>query len=678
MIRCIVIGIAVNLLSVLGFGTVQGAEKIDVDLSIIDHSTNPCEDFYQFACGGWLQKTEIPSDRAMWSRSFSTIDLNNQEILKAILTDYSRGGGSPSNPHSGLLGDFYSSCMNEQNIEAKSLGELQNKINDIDLLKDIRSLAPLLAQLHRRGVQAFFEFGQEQDAKNSSLVIGVADQGGLGLPDRDFYLKDESKMSQIRQLYREHIKRVFKLLDLPRPDSAPDTILSVETALAKVSMSRVDRRKPEQVYHRLDRKGLIQRVPDFDWAVYLKNLDPHATDELQAINVVSPEFFTGLNQLLKTVSLDEVKTYLKWHFVSAYWEALPKRLVEEHFQFVSNALTGQKKLEERWKRCVRLADRSVGFALGRAFVEVAYGKSGKEQSQNMIHDIENQFRRDLKSLKWMDESTRLQADLKLSKVNNKVGYPNQWRSYQGLIADRNSFLETLIAAQEFDTHYELSKIGKPVDPHEWQMTPSTVNAYYDAQRNEMVFPAGILQYPFFSPLAPDWLNYGAMGLVMGHELTHGYDDAGRHFDAHGNLRNWWSKKVLAEFEVRTACVVNEYNAFEVFPGVHVNGELTLGENIADQGGMRLAYYAWKKLQKENLTLKAAEEYSADQKFFLAFAQSWCQKEQEQYTRTRITVDPHSPSRFRVNGVVSQFEPFASAYSCASGSKMAPTQTCAVW
>jgi predicted metalloendopeptidase len=432
------------------------------------------------------------------------------------------------------------------------------------------------------------------------------------------------------------------------------------------------------VYHRLDRKGLKERLPLFDWDTYLSQLSSSATSNLQAINVVVPEFFTQLNFELNSIHLDDLKIYLKWHLMTAFVEALPKRFVDERFRFSSKAFTGQEKIEERWKRCVRSTNSKIGFALGRSFVEVAYGKSGKEKSQNMIHDVEDQFRRLLKSLKWMDQKTKVEAEAKLSKINNKVGYPKIWRSYDGLQVDRKSFLKNLMIAEDFGIQFELNKIGKPVDLNEWYMTPSTVNAYYDAQMNEMVFPAGILQYPFFNQNSPEWLNYGAMGVVMGHELTHGYDDQGRNYDSKGNLRNWWNQKVLNEFEKKTSCVVEEYSAFEVLPNLRLNGKLTLGENIADQGGMKLAYQAWIKKQGTQTLKSSREDMTPSQLYFLAFAQSWCQKEHEAYTRMRVTIDPHSPSRYRVNGVLSQFEPFSRVYNCSVGSKMAPAKPCEVW
>ncbi len=650
--------------------------KRDIDLTILDSKTNPCDDFYQYACGGWLAHAKIPADRPMWNRSFSTIDQNNRLILDKILKGYAAGKTEPKNPDSALLGDYYASCMDEKAIEKSALPEFKKQLTAIDQIRDLNELAADLALLHRKGVGAFFNFDQTQDSRDSSQVIGVVDQGGLGLPDRDYYLKDDAqsggKMSKIRELYRAHIDRMFELAGEP---PAAKTILAIETALAKASMSRVDRRDPNNTYHRLERQGLIKRAPAFDWNAYLSTLDPETTSKLQAINIAVPDFFTAFDQLLKTTPLAELKTYLKWHLIAASSEALPRRFQEESFHFVSTALSGQKSIEPRWKKCVKLADSQLRFALSRAFVEVAYGKEGKEKSQSLLSQVESRMKSVIDGLAWMDQKTKQGAELKLSQIGNKVGYPSVWRSYEGLKIDRSSFLRNLQAAAAFNTEYELDKIGKPVNKTDWDMSPAIVNAYYNPQLNEMVFPAGILQYPFFNAESPDYLNYGAIGMVMGHELTHGFDDEGRRYDGQGNMKEWWSPSVLADFDQKTACVVKEYDSFEVLPGLHVNGKLTLGENIADQGGIKLAYLAYSKA-KEIQSPEASPEQL--KKLFIAYAQSWCQKEQEPFTRMRITVDPHSPARYRVNGVVSQFEPFAQVFQCKPGTPMAGVHHCEVW
>ncbi len=676
------------VLSTLKSNSASGVENYDVDLSILDQKIEPCDDFYQFACGEWLNKTEIPNDRPKWSRSFSTIEQNNLNIMHTILKNASSLENSTaknenqSNPYIHLLGDFFSACMDEDAIEKNALTEFKEQLDEIDKLQELSGLGNLVSSLNHKGANPLFDFGQEQDAKDSTKVIGYVDQGGLGLPDRDYYLSNEPKMKEIRQLYIEHIENIFKFLGDQQPEFSSAIIMKIETALAKYSMSRVDRRDPNKVYHRLERKGLIALTPSIDWNAYLNNLNNETTPQLKAINVTVPDFFKGLNIILKETSITDLKIYLKWHLITSVSEALPKKFSEERFRFVSTALSGQKSNEDRWKRCVRMTDRYLGFALGRSFVEETYGEESKVIGQKMIHEIEKEFSELFESLDWMNKSTKKAAQKKLAKIANKIGYPEVWKSYEGLKADRSSFLKSLEAAENFNLQYHLNKIGKPVDKNEWHMSPSTVNAYYDSQKNEIVFPAGILQYPFFNRESPDYLNYGAIGLVMGHELTHGFDDQGRQFDGEGNLKNWWNKNILKKFEQKTLCVENQYNKYEVLPGLYINGKLTLGENIADQGGMKISYRAWKAKQpKQSEKINVSgdkKELNRDQKFFIAFAQSWCQKEQIPYTRMRVTVDPHSPSQYRVNGVVSQFPPFAKAFNCPVDSKMAPTNRCEVW
>jgi len=661
----------------MGFGAWAQASpsssqnSFDVDLSIIDKKTAPCDDFYQYACGGWLEKAQIPEDRPMWSRSFSTIDQGNREKLKGILEKYAQGDSKPENPYSKKLGDFYHACVSEDSIEKNSLGELNTELKSIEQLTDVKQLAPLIAKLHLEGADVFFDFGEEQDAKDSTQVIGTVDQGGKGLPDRDYYLKNDPKMREIKKQYLEHVTRVFQLLgeDSSHARSQAQVVLEIESSLAQASLSRVDRRDPLNVYHRLERAGLKTRAPLFGWDEYFNNLNAEETKSLQAINIAVPDFVSEFNSLLKKTSLLNLKTYLSWRLVDAFTEALPARFIQEKFDFVSRALSGQKKIESRWKRCVKATDNQLGFALGRSFVEIAYGEDGKAKSQSMIKNIESAFQALLKKLPWMDESTKREALRKLGKINNKIGYPDHWRNYDALKVDRNSYLKSLISARGFMSQYELSKIGRPVDKNEWQMTPPMVNAYYNSSMNEIVFPAGILQYPFFNRLSPDTSNFGAIGVVMGHELTHGFDDQGRKFNAEGNLTDWWSEKVEQDFVKKAACVEQEYSSFEALPGLFVNGKLTLGENIADQGGMALSYSAWRaSLIREPSSSGVSPNGSGlvpEQKFFLAFAQSWCQKEQEQFTRMRVTT-------------LSQFEPFAKAFGCAPSSKMAPENRCKVW
>ncbi len=681
----------------LGLGIVQAKEKVPVlegiDESIIDRSIQPCNDFYQFACGKWLAEAEIPSDLPAWDRSFMAMREKNRSTLRNILENYSSGKvKEPKNPYAKKLGDYYSACMNEKSIETNSISELNEELRKLDSLSSLNfknQIASLMAQLHLKGINALFDFGDQQDFKDATQVIGVVDQAGLSLPDRDYYLKDDAKTLEIRNLYLKYVQTILEYLGTPPKLAKEDAqkILKIETFLAKNSMARADRRSPFNIYHRLERQGLKERVPLLNWDQYFKE---SGTPEVDAINVAVPEFFVGLNQLFASTeehatqpaiaTLSDLKLYLKWHVISSAIPALPEKFVNENFHFVSQALSGQKKLEARWKRCVSVIDRQMGFALGRSFVEVSYGPEGKVLTEEMIQNVENSFQEELKDLTWMDEATKKQALKKLHAIVNKVGYPDVWRNYDSFEVNRKSYLKTLFEGGVFNSRYHLNKIGKPVDRKDWEMSPPTVNAYYDPSMNEMVFPAGILQPPFFNRNFSMDANYGGIGMVMGHELTHGFDDQGRHYDAVGNLVDWWTPAVAKAFDTRAECVIHEYDGFESLPGLHLNGKLTLGENIADHGGIRLAYRA---LQNYNLkthqkTSSVNSSFTEDQRFFLAFAQSWCSKKQEQLTRMLVTTDPHSPARFRVNGTLSQFSRFGDAFQCKPGTAMAPVNRCVIW
>lgn len=669
-----------------------------VDVTALDTSTAPCEDFYQYACGNWIAKTAIPEDRPQWSRGFAEIDERNINLLRTVLTDYSVGKNPPKNPYRSQLGDYYGVCMDEDKAETASMDSLKEWVRKIDSLKGKDELFPLIGQLHMIGVNALFNFGSEQDFKDPTLTIGATDQGGLGLPDRDYYLKNDPKMLEIQKLYKEHLKKMFQLFGSTQLDAgkASEDIFQLEKALAESSMTRVERRNPANVYHRLEKAGLQKLTPELNWKQYFTALGYPKVEE---INVRTPVFFADLNKLVIATPLDKVKTYLRWHLLHASSSGLGKEFVDQEFQFYSKTLSGQKALSPRWKRCVQSTVNSMGFAVGRSFVDLSYGKSGKEISKKMITDIESAFRGTLDRTKWMDEATLTEAVKKLDRIFNKVGYPDRWRSYEGLKVNRKSYLKNRYEVTTFNSRYELDKIGKPLDRGEWQMPPSMVNAYYDPSLNEMVFPAGILQDPFFDSKASSVANYAGIGMVMGHELTHGFDDEGRKFDSEGRLRDWWSPEVSKEFDKRAECVIKQYDSYEVADGLHVNGKLTAGENIADLGGIKTAYSAWQKTtpgiavaagSPETASFQAPEStpspsftglstpFNENQKFFIHFAQTWCTKTKPEYERMKITVDPHAPPKMRVNGPLADFSEFASTFGCASGTKMNPVNRCTVW
>jgi len=642
-----------------------------VDEGAMDKSVDPCTDFYQYACGSWMKKTPIPEDRARWTRSFSEINERNQARLHDILEKNARGEPDPADPYAQKVGDFYSTCMDEQKAETASLQTLRGELAKVDAVKDAKGLARELARLQARGARAFFGFGSQQDFKDATKVIGGADQGGLGLPDRDYYLKDDAKMKELRALYESHVVEMLKLAGTGEGDAQKQakTVMAIETALARASMDKVDRRDPNKVYHRIERAGLKKAAPHFLWDTYFTEVGAPA---VQAINVVVPEFFTAMDKLIaQPARLNDVKTYLRWKTVEAAAPTLGKAFVEENFR-LTKALTGAKAILPRWKRCVEMTDEALGEALGRSFVTTTLGDEGKAIAKEMIEGIEGAFAGNLAQVDWMDDTARAASQDKLRKINNKVGYPDRWRDYSTMSIGKESLLANVAEAARFETQRDLNKIGKPVDRNEFGMTPPTVNAYYNPSMNEMVFPAGIMQPPFFKTDAPEAANYGGLGMVMGHELTHGFDDQGRQFDGSGNLNEWWSSHVSDAFKERAECVAKQYDGYTAVDDVKLNGHLTLGENIADIGGVKLALAALRQKRGGQLDAKA------EQDFFVAFAQGWCTNQRPEAARLQAQTNPHSTAQWRVNGPVSDNPDFAKAFSCQAGAPMAPQNRCTVW
>lgn len=656
-------------------GTVTtGAPLGSVDESAIDRSVSACDDFYTHACGAWLKSNPIPDDEVSWGRSFSTILEKNESLLHEILERYARGEGLEE-PYAKALGSFYGACMDERQIEEEGASGLKPEMQIIESVKDPKSLTIALADLHARGFNPLFSTSSMQDFKDATKVILAVEQAGLGMPDRDYYLEQDAKRVALRKDYATYITNVFTLLGEKQKgaEEAAKTVLRIETALAKASMSKVDRRDPKKVYHLTPISELAKNVPGVQWDQYFPKVGAGSPTQL---NVAQPDFFKAIGELLKgPFNATEWKTYLKWSVLRRAAGALPQKFVDEDFKWKS-ALSGIAKLPPRWKRCVRITDTAMGEALAQPFVKQTLGAEGKLRTKQIILSIEEAMKENIGSLPWMDAETKAQAVMKLAKINNKVAYPDTWRNYDALVVTRESYLRNRISADQFEFARDLKKIGKPVDRNEWFMSPPTVNAYYEPSLNEMVFPAGILQPPFYSNTLTLPTNYGAIGMVMGHEATHGFDDEGRQFDKDGNLKDWWTARSSAEFDKRAECVTKQFDDYLVLGDQHVNGKLTLGENIADLGGVKLAFKAMlKEVAKHPL---APSKYTPQAQFFYGFAQGWCTNMRDEMMRQLVLTNPHSPPSLRVNGPLSNLPEFAEAFQCKAGSEMVRANRCEVW
>lgn len=667
---------------------------VGLDANALDRSADPCSDFYQFACGNWIRDTAIPGDQARWNRSFSEIQKRNEEDLKATLEGFAAPGGARSEDEK-KLGDFYASCVDEAAIEGAGLGEVNALLGRVSALATSLELARaasapapterlpvLLADLHRAGITAFFSIGAGPDDKDATTVIAQLDQAGLGLPDRDYYL--EPKHAEVLAFYAEHVAAMMRLAGRSPEEaaSAAKDVLALERKLAEISKSRVERRDPQGMYNRIDREGLVSRGHAFDYAAYLDALAAKAENPSlgltvpQKINVTSVPFFEKLDAVVGSATPTELAHYLSWHVVSTLAPALPKAFDEEHFRLVQR-ITGQKEQKPRWKRCVAAVDESLGELLGQSYVAKRFLPKSKADVRAMLRAIRGALDRRLPTLAWMDDATRAQAKVKLAKMEDLVGYPDRWLTYPFSV-ERAGYAGNLVRATRFAVERQLAKVGKPVDRGEWYMPPQTVNAYYDPNKNQMVFPAGILQPPFYSPKASLAVNMGAMGMVVGHELTHGFDDQGSQYDGDGNLKSWWQPAVREQFEARARCVDEQYGAYEVLPGVKQNGKLTLGENIADNAGLMLAYEALVALQADATERLVADGFDERQQLFLSLGQVWCSKATDELTKLRATTDPHSHPRWRVNGSVRNLAAFSEAFQCAEGTPMHPKSACSVW
>lgn len=648
-----------------------------LDVRSMDKTVDPCVDFYQYACGGWQMKNPIPPDQVSWG-VYSKLYQDNLQFLRGIL-EQAAAANRQRDAVTQEIGDFYDSCMDETAVERRGVEALKPGLGEIAQLKSVRELAPLVARMQLEGSGAvLFASGSRQDPDNSEQQIAGLDQGGLGLPDRDYYTNDDPRSKEIRERYQQHVQKIFELLgdaaDVAEKNAS--NVLQLETALASASMTRVERRDPYKRKNKIKLAELEQLAPDFDWPGYFRALK---TPLFETINVAPPAFFNELDARLKTEPLESWKNYLRFHLADAYSPYLSSPFVQENFDFYFKYLRGARELQPRWRRCVQFTDRNLGEALGQAYVRRVFSPELKSKTLEMVRRIEAAMAQRIEQLDWMSPETKQQAMAKLRGISNKIGYPERWRDYSSVRIARNDFMGNVQRATEFERHRNFNKIGHPVDHGEWGMTPPTVNAYYNPAMNDINFPAGVLQPPLYDARIDDAPNYGDTGGTIGHELTHGFDDQGAKFDANGNLRDWWTKQDKQKFEKRTKCVADQYAQYLVVDDIHINSRLTLGEDVADLGGEILAYIAWKDATKSK-ELHPIDGLTPEQRFFIGFAQWDCSNEREEDLRLRALTDPHSPSKYRINGVVVNMPEFAQAFSCKAGQPMVnpPEKVCKVW
>ncbi len=647
----------------------------------MDASVKPQDDFYLYANGGWLKSNPVPPDYSRWS-SFDELSEKNLNALHKIAEKAaSTKSSADTAPETQKVGDFYASGMDQKTIDAKRIAPLAEELRRIDAIKNRADLLKAIAHLHSVGVDALFRFGAGQDAKDSNREIAQAHQGGLGLPDRDYYLKTDEDSKKKRAAYVDHIKKMLTLLGEPARQAAEDAqkIMRLETSLARASRTRVELRDPQKNYNKMPQAELQKLTPDWNWADYFKEINLSDPGD---INVGQPDFFKAANALFATTPIEDWKTYLRWHLIDDAAQELSDDFVNEDFNFNGRVLRGTKEIKPRWKRVVNATDHALGEALGKLYVAEYFPPEAKARALEMINNLKEALADRIKNLGWMDEPTKQEALKKLAAMNVKIGYPDKWRDYSALQIDRGPYVLNAMRAANFEVNRELKKIGKPVDRTEWEMTPPTVNAYYNPQMNEIVFPAGILQPPFFDPKADDAVNYGGMGAVIGHEMTHGFDDQGRQFDAAGNLRDWWTKHSAEEYDKRRKAVVEQYSQYEPLPGAHINGELTQGENIADIGGLKLAYAALQKALDKNPQARnqKIDGFTPEQRFFLGWAQVWRANQRDDDLRLRLVTDPHSPTHYRCNGPLANMPEFQKAFNIPDGSPMVrpPDKRVNIW
>jgi len=650
-----------------------------LQLDSMDKSIDPCVNFYQYACGGWRQKNPIPADQTGWS-VYGKLYQDNLNFLRGIL-EQAASLSNQRDAETQKIGDFYASCMDETGIEKSGMQPIKAQLEAIERLRSAREMATLVAQLQMPtgGYRSIlFRGGSDQDPDDSESVIASLDQGGLGLPDRDYYTKEDAKSKETRERYVQHIQKIFELLgdNAGTAKANAETLMRMETALAKASLTRVERRDPYKLKNKMKIPELEEMAPNFDWKTYYSVLQ---YPKIEILNVTAPAFFKEANNMLASESLANWKTYLRFHVADSSSPYLSARFVQENFEFYRKYLRGAKEQQPQWKRCVQYSDYMLGEALGQAYVRKVFSPELKQSTLDMVRRIEDAMAKRIQALDWMSPETKQQALVKLQGIRNKIGYPDKWRDYSAVKIVRTEFLGNVQRATEFEHRRDIAKIGKPVDRGEWSISPATVDAYYNPQMNDINFPAGVLQPPLYDAKMDDAPNYGDTGGTIGHELTHGFDDEGSQYDAKGNLKNWWKEEDRKKFDERTKCVSDQYSSYVVVEDVHINGRLTMGEDVADLGGEILAYMAWGEANAGK-DLQPVDELTPEQRFFIGFAQWDCANERPEDQRVRAQTDPHSPPEYRINGVVVNMPEFGAAFSCKAGQPMVkpPEKVCQVW
>ena len=664
-------GLALGALSLTTFG-----QSTAFDIARMDTSAQACDNFFEYANGTWVKNLEIPADRSRFG-SFDILDDTNRNVLKTVLESAAQNTKAAQGSDEQLVGDFYASCMNEAAVEAAGAKPLKPYFKEIDKIKDVREISRVVARLHEEGVPAVFRFGAGPDIKNSTVNIASSSQGGLSLPNRDYYTKDDPKSQEIRSKFVQYMTNMFALVgeDAAEAKADADVVMQIQTRLAKASKAPIELRNPEARYNKISFADAQNLTPNFDWNAYVKERGAPGFTE---INIGQADFFKEVNQMLTDVPLEQWKTYLRWMTINDAAPSLSKKFVDENFDFYGRTLTGAKEQQPRWRRCTAVVDGTVGEALGQAYVKRAFTPEAKARMDALINNLFAAYQERLSQLDWMSPETRQKALEKLNAYQRKIGYPDKLRGYAGLKVDRKSYFKNAVRASEFEISRDLQDIGKPVDKTRWGMTPPNVNAYYSPVTNEIVFPAGILQPPFFNANADDAINYGAIGAVIGHEITHGFDDQGSKFDAQGNFKSWWTESDRKQFEQKADCVANQFSSYEVLPGLNMQGKLTLGENIADLGGLTMAYKAYQKSLEGKPRPENIDGFTPEQRFFLGYAQVWAGKSRDEATRQQVATDPHAIGRFRVNGPLSNLPIFAEAFQCKTGDKMVRDERCQIW